>query len=219
MEGYDPLVFDRISDVHVAAAAVKENNGEEIIRSSLKGLLQDYAVNDHLGVALVHRHFDLKPDEVMVDYRGVATPWNKALLDNYQAYGSILPLSWVLIDGKPCPYEFYFTTDPDDHEHELPPGFLSKYNATLKSQGLDGFLGIRALKKAAGEEKLGTMEFTQRYATFVVPYDGKSDYKPKGAVYRTCWSFSHGKEDPADWCDCCAHCAHCGHCGHCYHWD
>lgn len=189
---YDHQVFDSLPDVTTAANTVKDKEGEQLIRSAVKDLLLKHSLNNKLGVALVHRHFDLKPDEVMVDYQGVATPWNTALLDQYSTFGSVLPLSWVVVDGKPRPYEFYYATkaSADGSEAiELPRDFVAEYDSLLKRSGLEGFLGIRALKGQSGEGNEGTMEFTQRYATFTVPYKSGSGYKPKGAVYRTAWSF------------------------------
>lgn len=217
---YQHEVFDSLPDVTTAATTVRDKQGEQLIRSAVKSLLLKYSLNDKIGVALVHRHFDLKPDEVMVDYHGVATPWNSALLDHYNTFGSVQPLSWVIVDGKPQPYEFYYSTEnaaDDTGIFDLPDAFVAEYETILKAGKLEGYLGLRALRGQPGNGVEGTMEFTQRYATFTVPYNAGSGYKPKGALYRTCWAFRNGKEEPGDWCDCyCAHCSHCEHsfCAH-----
>ncbi|KAH8904126.1 hypothetical protein BR93DRAFT_940266 [Coniochaeta sp. PMI_546] len=198
---YQHEVFDSLPDVTTAATTVRDEEGEQLIRSAVKDLLLKYSLNDKLGVALVHRHFDLKPDEVMVDYHGVATPWNTALLDHYSGFGSVQPLSWVVVDGTPRPYEFYYSTDtPSDKmcTADLPEDFVTEYESLLTGGGLEGYLGIRALRGQPGNGIEGTMEFTQRYATFTVPYNASSEYKPKGALYRTCWAFRNGKEEPGD---------------------
>jgi hypothetical protein len=223
---YDQEVFNGLPDVTTAATTVKDKEGEQLIRGVVRDLLLKHGLNDKLGVALVHRHFDLKPDEVMVDYHGVATPWNTALIDHYDSFGSVHPLSWVIVDGNPVPYEFYYSADAatttttsgdDSVVFDLPKDFVAEYEAILKAGGLQGYLGIRALRGQPGAGAGGTMEFTQRYATFTVPYSPGSGYVPKGALYRTCWAFRNGREEPGDWCDCCSHCFHCSHCEHCLH--
>lgn len=218
MDSYDPAVFDTLSPINVAGARIRNIEGEQLIKTAFRDLITKHGINNNIGVALVHRHFTLKPDEIMVEYRGVATPWDTAALKRYAGFGSVLPLSWVLVDGQLRPYEFYFSTDPSEVAFDVPLKFLSQFDALLKFNGLDGVLGIRALREMGHESATHMMEFTQRYATFTVPWSGKLENTAGESLYRTSWSFRRGIEDPADYC-LCTDCEH--FCDHrptvCYH--
>ncbi|KAK7409154.1 hypothetical protein QQX98_008647 [Neonectria punicea] len=200
MGAYDPLVFDGLPAVDIAATKVKSQDGDHLVKTAIRDLFIKHNVRDKIGVALVHRHFDLRSDEIMVDYQGVATPWSAGVLNQYDGFGRILPLSYVVFDGKLHPYEFYFTADSSEQPLDVPPELIADWEDLMKHNELGGLLGIRALRKEASTSHM--MEFTQRFATFTVPWEGKPS-SPSSGVYQTCWSFrlnEKGDEEPNDYC-------------------
>jgi len=202
MDTYDPVIFGSLPEVDIAAVKLKSHGGEDLINNGIKDLLHKHGVTDSFGVALVHRHFDLKPDEIMVECRGVATPWSSSGLERYARVGKVLPLSWVIVEGRLHPYEFFFSTDSANMTVDVPEGFVSEYGALVKSQGLDGVLGIRALRKEDDEVSGSVacdvlMEFTERYATFTVPLDTEEVKNTAGNLYQTSWSFTSAGNTPS----------------------
>jgi hypothetical protein len=192
MDLYDDTMFNSLVEVNVAAAKVRSLNGENFINTKLKELFEKYSLNETLAVALCHRHFDLKSDEIMVERNDVATPWAIDAATRFRYIGTILPLSWVVWHGQLRPYEFYFSPEADQTSIDIPADFAVEFDAALRSIGLEHLLALRVLRNKTGELKR-SVELQERYATFTVPWEsGKFDSSPDMTLFQTTWEFRPG---------------------------
>jgi len=217
---YDSALYNNLREVDRASDHFEARDDPDSVIRSLEALFRKHSVTDTLGVALLHRHFELKPDEVVVDLRGIATPWHISSLknSNYQGIGAVLPLSLMLIEGQPRAYEFYFDMDSSRSPVEIPKDFISEYEAILDTHGLKETLGLRVLRTTDDRPGGSTMEYSERYATFTIPMGEKkqSDYTNNGKVrvIKTTWNFTGHSDGNGGSCS--HYCWHCGqHCGHC----
>jgi hypothetical protein len=126
-------------------------------------------VERDIGLTLVHRHFDLAPDERLVEYQNVATPWLLSEI-NPVLRGRIHAKRWVFSGGSLFPYEFSFSSHGLDSEYDFDPDFLSAFYSALCDLKLEGTLGLALMSGStyrAGEPSL--VEFTAGRASVLVP--------------------------------------------------
>src|SRR6187402_3384765 len=72
---YSSNLFNTLPHVEVAHDTFNSRNGLSTLESSLQQLFSRFNVNPCLGIALVHRHFALTENEVLVDVNGTSTAW------------------------------------------------------------------------------------------------------------------------------------------------
>ncbi|GAM89566.1 hypothetical protein ANO11243_076050 [Dothideomycetidae sp. 11243] len=109
-------------------------------------------VADIFGISLLHRHFDMDPEEVLVEYGRTSSPWQVPEDPSNYMDGSISPRSWCFSgdSGLPEPYEYEFkkhaSTGHDtlitltDHAE-----FVTKLGAILDRHDLKSTLGLMAI--------------------------------------------------------------------------
>lgn len=103
-------------------------------------------------MGLLHRHFDMADDEVLVEHGSTSTPWNIPPNPLNFMGGHIMPHSWHFADNSdtPRPYEFSF----EPHGEAKRPAavnldthaeFIDELRSTLVQHGLTSILGLVAL--------------------------------------------------------------------------
>jgi hypothetical protein len=190
MHSYEPKVFDQIGPIEVAGEKADTFEAGDFVNTVLKQLLIQHQLNDKLGISLCHRHFDLRPDEILVEHGGVATAWASDAESRYAKIGSILPLSWVVWEGKLRPYEFYFSHDTSEEPFEIPPNFLEAFDSALRGKGLNHLLGLRLLRTNGEGLPTKTVELKERHATFSIPWtSAKLDSGGDIKFIRAMWGF------------------------------
>jgi hypothetical protein len=115
-------------------------------------LFGQYDAETIFGIALVHRHFDMEPREVLAEHKSTSTPWPMPPDPQNFMGGRIVPHSWRFADAslEPQPYEFGFqrhddiaksvSVDPPSHA-----AFITDLRDTLKRHRLTSILGLVAL--------------------------------------------------------------------------
>jgi len=145
---------------------------------------------------MLHRHFALSPDERLIEYRGVATPWSVG--DNTEIFGGhIVPRSWAFFEGKLYPTEFRFqaptTSSPPpitaaSLEAGFPEQFVREFYDFVANRGLDGLLGLTLFDVVGGFSGLREVERTvgRVSVTFPVIAEGGNGQDPSA---ETAWTF------------------------------
>jgi hypothetical protein len=83
-----------------------------------------------LCIVFNHRHFDLEPDEKLVERENIATPW---LPDGAPEYitNPIIGPTWTFIDGDLLLYEYVYCGDSAEEHLQPPSAFAHELHAML----------------------------------------------------------------------------------------
>jgi len=152
---YTPESYKTLPTLKTAHKNFKEKSARDVLDGEILRLFDDYPdARQKFGLQLLHRHFSMTKDEILVEVERSSTPWHvKNLGDNASVMqGRVLPRSFRLSsdsDGPMFkPYEFRYILDgeslpnPNDPENEA---FAEKLVAILKKYSLENVLGINAL--------------------------------------------------------------------------
>jgi hypothetical protein len=124
LQPYDPSHFNTIPYLHEVSKSFQAKNGAEFVEKVFKPLILKHNLESQLGIGLLHRHFDLKGFEKLVELNNISTPW--AVKGEDHMDGKILPCSWLISGGgKLMPYEFFFSPGPSDGEPDGSSGSSS----------------------------------------------------------------------------------------------
>lgn len=164
--------------------------------SALQKLFIEFNMTTLLGLVLVHRHFGMEPQEVLVDVNGSSTPWTLdgaqvAVDGSFEKYGGrVKPCSWLVSEGRLMPYEFCFDAPQAlraegqaRKELEIKREFVSKFAAVLAANNLTGVLGLGLLKDPMRK----TVEVTEGRANVTYPVD--DDTIESAQFTKTNWSY------------------------------
>ncbi|KAM0345455.1 hypothetical protein ACHAPU_006382 [Fusarium lateritium] len=194
---YRSDVFNSILGLGASHQMFRAQDGVALLDSHLQTLFVRHKMTEIFGVRLVHRHFPIKPDQILVETNGTATAWqlpqarSNRLEDHslcYKKYGGLIkPLSWTVDDdGTFRPYEFFLapgtvdsltasTSDTAFHDFlSRNEEFFIEFRQCLDSHNLRGILGLRLIRE--GESRTLSMEVTEEFAniTFPLPHHLKS---------------------------------------------
>ncbi|KAF5712166.1 phosphotransferase enzyme family domain-containing protein [Fusarium mundagurra] len=117
----------------------RSSNGNDLV-DEFGTLFKQHKAEHAFGLILNHRHFDMNPDERLVEYRGTSVPWTR-LLDKAK------PSSWLFAeDGNCLPYEFHYSPDAAGDESESPNDpkyneFIRSFNSLLHQKDAVGLFG------------------------------------------------------------------------------
>ena len=98
MECYDSTVYNTLPDFPTVAKAFKARQGKFFIRDVRKVFLI-HKVEKHLGIGLVHAHFDLAENERLVQEGLTSKPWDVGALRE----ANIVASSWTFRDAPSIP--------------------------------------------------------------------------------------------------------------------
>jgi hypothetical protein len=155
---YDPEKYNEIRSLHESNQLLQTHDRQELIETKLKPLFFKYGVADRFGVGLVHRHFPLPKDTILVEKDNTSSPWK---CKSYSKYGGqIVPTSWLYQDGKIYPYEFAFVhhqqaKSPLLDNHAL---FAEDFFRSVTKLGLNDCIGLRSLPR---HDFRGVLECTE----------------------------------------------------------
>jgi hypothetical protein len=149
-------------------------------------------VQQTLGLAVLHRHFDLETGEKLVEYNAVAAPWR--MTDAMQVIrGKVFPKSWAFAgdDGELYPYEFGYDPDVDGgFTAKFSQAFVREMADLLKGNGLARTYGLSLISPDVWDpERPRMLEFTAGRTSVVVPLgEGLAEEDMKSVVEAT-WAF------------------------------
>ncbi len=168
-QAFDHAAFHSLSSLYDANRAFQANDGLAFVESKLKSLILRHKVSSLFGVALLHRHFDMEKDTILVEKQGVSTPWQYTS-DMAKHGGKIVPNSWFVDNGRCLPYEFSFVpfTKPEPPELSTYASFATEYFQLVEAAGLQDLVGLRRL---FGDEGTGMLECTEGKANIMFSSD------------------------------------------------
>jgi hypothetical protein len=152
IRGYDSGVFQRLSEFHSARDDLDANRA---LLSELGDVICLHGFHDRFGVSLLHKHFEISEDELLVrefvENVSYIKPWQA------DARSSPLPYLWKAeIDGKRAvyyPLEFCDYSEPlktqARRDLELLQGaraFLTAFAKRLAELGLCEVFGLVSLR-------------------------------------------------------------------------
>ena len=161
---------------------------------------QHEAMTKMYGVSLLHRHFDMKDDEVLVEHGSTSTPWVVPPEPENFMDGRIMPRSWCFSDdtAEPHAYEFGFVSNGGESELLLADPtahaeFVVKFWDILKRNGLTTVLGLTALSAdyLPGDNRSST-KFERTFERANVVFDVNPDALQDKSKRTSIWTF--GKE-------------------------
>jgi len=133
--------------------------GEKMVNDQLGPIFLKHGVEKRFGLAVLHRHFDLAPNECLVEVNGVSIPWDVARARGLE--GGIAPTSWLFSADQLIPYEFKFIDRISTKEHQEDPTafpeFLDELVTALKKNRVQRYL---ALTVHPAPDFRGSVEFT-----------------------------------------------------------
>jgi hypothetical protein len=153
---YDAGVFQRLNEFHVARNCLEENR-ESL--AELGDLICLHGLHDRVGVSLLHKHFEIADNELVVrEFAGNVSyikPWTVDQLS------SPVPYLWKaeISDRRAMYYPLEFCDYPDhlkaEARHDLEvlngsPAFLTAFANKLADLGLSEIFGLASLRSRDG---------------------------------------------------------------------
>lgn len=189
---YCSKVFHAIGDLRPSADQLNDLNGTAWIKTVGKDLLKKHGMNETFGIGLLHRHFDIDDNQILVEFNNITLPWKTAMIAPEEDGSTISATSWKLIpqsDDKFAwmPYEFKWepavkpeaalesasTSVPIDLNLEKYKTFLEEFSAALRKEGLEKVLGLRVWP---GQGFRGGLERTEGKANIFLNPDQVTAY-------------------------------------------
>ncbi|KAF2844423.1 hypothetical protein T440DRAFT_327514 [Plenodomus tracheiphilus IPT5] len=179
---YSQNHFQSLPSLNDARDKFLELDGDGLV----KNVFHDFFINNGMertfGLAMPHRHFDILPGQVMVNYNGTSTAWNATPgegMDKPQ------PASWSFSStGELLPIEFSYSKGHKVEIGEKETAFVADFKRLLDEKNLTKMFG---LCEYPGDDFEGTCEITMGSANINLK---PKDYPEglKGAD--TAWFFS-----------------------------
>lgn len=152
-------IFNSTPNLNGSREASSTKNGSRFVNETFRNLVERHNLESVFGIGLLHRHFDLKNDEKLVEFNNISTPWHHQEGDVYTG-GKIIPNAWLINDGKLMPYEFYFSPLGRNKKIDLAAvnNFLKEFIENAVAAKLDRTIALRAFP---GVGYTGALEVTE----------------------------------------------------------
>jgi hypothetical protein len=190
LQPYQASEFNSIPDIMDSVKQFQETNASGLMQEVGQAFLK-HQVHSILGVALVHRHFDLAQREKLVNIGNVALPCAA-----HEAASALAanPSSWCFTKDGVMPYEFTHQgahVSMDDHMQD----FLAEYRAILEKNQASHILGHCTLDGMPAENHPPSMEFTSGRANITLPFDVHAS---EGDAAEAMWQIGQGMSKVAE---------------------
>lgn len=218
LTAYKSDVFDALD---VFEAARDQLGQSQDVLPELGEVIRQHGLNQHVGISLLHKHFDLAETERLVEEFADNHAYIKPTTD----CTDLLPYMWKVEQDQTqqwhwVPLEFVRRTDAVTAAVERAaavadnPAFLQDLAAKLAELGMTERFGFSilhrdAIQVAPGEILVESTDDDARVLTFsALP---RTDVDPT-TLTQTLWQFpgESGMVVGAE----CSHCTHCTHCSH-----
>lgn len=151
---YDPSAYNRLPLLPDAGKMFDVKHGDGLLEE-FRLLFQQYKTDRTFGLVLNHRHFDISPNERLVEYQGTLVPWQNMVANTK-------PSSWFVSEDDEClPYEFYYSPRDDKDDSPNQPeysDFVKSFNQLLRQKDAFGLFG---LCRYPGDDFEGRVEITE----------------------------------------------------------
>ncbi|KAL9594509.1 MAG: hypothetical protein Q9219_006991 [cf. Caloplaca sp. 3 TL-2023] len=182
----DAATYNSLPELNAAKAQLDEAGPFAILVDEIGKTFVKHGIHLSLGLVLLHNHFLLDANEMLVTVDSVAVPWNNT--SGAPELSAVTPIAWRFIKDKLVPYEFgYLTQCPAVEFHGLEmTSFLHDLAAILRRWNLTDVLGICDLGKRSPSGPV-TMDITSGRANITLPFDISPN---DGDAIDAMWEFS-----------------------------
>jgi len=174
--------FQSLPNLNSARDNFRQLDGYKLVMEVFKDFFITNGIENTFGLSLPHRHFDILPGQLMVDYNGTSTAWNA---NPSKGMDEPQPVTWSFSSsGALLPYEFKYSKGYKFEMGEEELAFVAKFKCLLDEHNLAGTFGLIAYP---GDDFEGTCEITMGSANINLK---PKDY-PEGLVNTEVgWFFS-----------------------------
>nr|QOD95034.1 HhpV [Paecilomyces variotii] len=174
--------FQNLPSLEIARTNFMKLNGDDLVKDVFKKFFIEQGMDRTFGLAMLHRHFDLEPGEMLVDYEGTSVPWNAGHVSGMKPPQ---PAIWaVSSDGEFKPTEFYFSEGEGLTIGEEELRFMKRFQELLHEHKVTQSFG---LCRYPGDDFNGLCEITHGRANInLKPNDWPKDL----SAVDTAWFFS-----------------------------
>ena len=155
-----------------------------ILYTEIGSIFIKHQVQDILGITLLHNHFPLDPNEMLVTFNSVAVPWDTT--SGVKELSSVNATAWRFTDHGLAPYEFAHAAIAVPLGQHPMPSFLQELAVTFRKWNLTNILGICSLGETSIDSPVA-MEFTEGRANITLPFDITPN---DGSAVDAMWQFS-----------------------------
>lgn len=192
---FDANVYNALASVDAADSAVRAQSRLGEFLDAASKIFRSHQMQSRFGVALLHQHHHVAPDEHMIEY-AEAYEQSDALITRPvtktpQAEGAV-PSVWAIADGTYVPLEF--TTDPMARdlflEGDVPAAFLAEFAALSKASPVGNLLGLAVVGRefyGAAKPNDVPLEYSNLLERSNVVF--MKDRSATGKTIETAWSF------------------------------
>lgn len=183
--------FSSLPSLREARVSFTQANARVFLDGPIHDLFVGSNMQTKFGVALLHRHFDIKPNQRLVDYHKTATAWTTedTTTTTFPKYdGVVVPRAYLFdASGVARPYEFEFITTPEtspvsDIVDAKEPDFINAFYALLRKLDLEKIFGLRNLN---GYDPALSVEVTEGTANIMLPPSAI----PSDSLVEAMWTF------------------------------
>ncbi|KAK2758697.1 hypothetical protein FQN54_003387 [Arachnomyces sp. PD_36] len=201
--------YDSLPSLPDARDAMIEKKGRDFIDGPLRKFFYEQGVQDKLGVRLLHRHFDMNPNERLVEVRKTSFPIQVGASAEpvipWHA-GNIVPQTYRFVGNSLVPCEFAW------EEGQYPTGdlglgeqFTGQLNQLLEEHDMKDLLGV--CRRTPEDTSHLSMEVTHGRVNVMVPQEEAApehveafwaynqDGLEKAACVVVCYSGAGGSHD------------------------
>lgn len=134
---YDHTIYHAATNtsLHSVQALFDSKNAQSAINTFIRDCFLKHGVEKTFSACVIHRHFDLAPNERNIEENGRAIASKD--LEN------IYPSHWLFHDGKLYPYEF---TRGSNSGPVLPQEFVDELGRVLMENDLCDVIGVQVYK-------------------------------------------------------------------------
>lgn len=148
--------FQRLPTLEKARADYLQANGDLLVEKTFKDFFVEAGMETTFGLVMLHRHFDIMPEQKMVEYRGTSSPWV-----TIAGMTELKPTVWAFDeDTRLRPTEFRYTRE-DTREVSFGQAEL-RFIASLREKLVaHGLMELFGLARYPGDDFPGSCEITQ----------------------------------------------------------
>ncbi len=176
--------YNSLPELRVAKDQFESGRASEILFSEIGRAFLKHHVEHILGVILLHNHFLLNPDEMLVNVDSVAIPWDAR--SGSRELTDVNASAWRFTEKGIAPYEFAHAAAGMPLDDRQMQAFFVELGAILEKWNLANVLGICSLGETP-IDRPATMEFTSGRANITLPFDMAPN---DGNVVDAMWQFS-----------------------------
>lgn len=147
--------FQTLPSLNQARESFLKSGGDELVQGVFKDFFIKHKMEYTFGLAMPHRHFNIPPGQLMVNYNGTATAWNATPGDGMD---KPQPAAWSFSPaGELVPIEFSYSKGHKFEFGEKESVFVAEFRRLLDGRDLRDVFG---LCEYPGDDFEGTCEIT-----------------------------------------------------------